>query len=114
MISNFIISINDSIVTVGKPRMFASASETKQIRIKDIQGFRKISVGSQLLKTALTIGATIGTYYAIRNNGESLSYTEQLLYSTAAGLTVRFTLSKVFPDEKVKYRIKDGWYYIVR
>ena len=112
--TNFVIGINDSIVTVGKPRVFSAPTQIKQIRIKDIEGFRKISAGSQLLKTLLTVGATVGTYYAIRNNGDNMSYTEQLLYSTAAGLTVRFSLNKIFPTDKIKYQMKDGWRSMVR
>ena len=112
--TNYLISLNNSTITIGKPRMFADATDVKKIRIDDINGFRKISAGSQLLKTVLTIGATVGTYYAIRSNGDNMSYTEQLLYSTAAGLTVRFSLNKIFPENKIKYNVKEGWQMLVR
>ncbi len=100
--SNYIIDINDSTVILGKPNIFSAPTNTKTIRIKDITGFRKISAGSMLLKTALTVGATLGTYYAIRANGDKLSSTQQILYSTGAGLVANISLKLIFPQNKIK------------
>lgn len=112
--SNTIIHINDSIIVIGKPRLFAEASDLTQIRINDITGFRKVSVGSQLLKTVLTVGATLGTYYGLRENGDKLSSTEQLLLSTGAGLITNVSLKIIFPQNKIKHKNKDGWIILVR
>jgi len=112
--SNSIIQLSDSMVVMGKPHLFADASHLTHIRIDDITGFRKVSVGSQLLKTALTVGATLGTYYGLRENGDKLSDTEQLLLSTGAGLLTNISLKLIFPQNKIKHQIKDGWIIMVR
>ncbi|TLX73029.1 hypothetical protein E9993_16330 [Labilibacter sediminis] len=111
--TNYLLELNDSTLTLGKPRMFNHPVNVRRIKIKDVTGFRKVSAGTQLLKFALTVGATLGTYYAISEN-DNLNSTEQLLYSTAAGLTTSFTLKLAFPSRKAKYKIKDGWRIMVR
>ncbi|WP_143525146.1 hypothetical protein [Labilibacter marinus] len=112
--TNNIIEVNDSTVLIGKARLFAAPTQVKEIRIEDIKGFRKISAGSLLLKTTLTVGATLGAYYAMRNYADQLSSTEEILYSTAIGLATNISLNKIFPDKKVKYKMKDGWKVFVR
>ncbi len=112
--TNYIIDVNDSTITLGKPRVFSSPKDVKEIRIKDIRGFRRISVGSQLLKMVLTVGATLGTYYAITENGDDLTNTQELLFSTGAGLAARISLNIIFPDNKIKHKVKDKWKVITR
>ncbi|MGQ1785280.1 hypothetical protein [Saccharicrinis sp. GN24d3] len=112
--SNYVLDINDSTVTIGKPRLFSEPVNKKKIRIEDIRGFRKVSAGSMLLKTALTVGATLGTYYTIRNNGDNLTSTQQLLYSTGAGLVTNLSLKLIFPDNKIKHQMKHGWKVMLR
>lgn len=112
--SNSVIEINDSMVVMGKARLFAQPQDITNIRIEDITGFRKISVGSQLLKTVLTVGATLGTYYGVREHGDRLSSTEQLLLSTGAGLLTNVSLKLIFPQNKIKNKMKDGWMILVR
>ena len=112
--SNYILDVNDSTITMGKPRVFSAPTNTKTIRLKDITGFRKISAGSMLLKTALTVGATLGTYYTIRANGDKLSSTQQILYSTGAGLIANISLKLIFPQNKIKYKTENGWEIMVR
>ena len=112
--TNYVVGVNDSTIIIGKPSLFAKPSEVKEIRIKDIQGFRKISAGSQLLKTALTIGATLGAYYGMRNNNDNLSSTQEILYSTGIGLATNISLKLIFPEKKIKYKMKDGWQTFVR
>ncbi len=112
--SNSLIQVNDSMVVMGKPRLFTDATNLTHIRIDDITGFRKVSVGSQLLKTVLTIGATLGVYYGLRENGDKLSSTEQLLLSTGAGLLTNISLKFIFPLNRIKHKTKDGWIILVR
>jgi len=112
--SNYIVDINDSSIVLGKPILFSTPKNTKIIRIKDITGFRKVSAGTLLLKSALTVGATLGTYYTLRNNGDNLSSTQHILYSTGAGLITRISLKLIFPENKVKYKTKNGWKIMVR
>ncbi|SMO60084.1 hypothetical protein SAMN06265379_103251 [Saccharicrinis carchari] len=112
--SNSLIQVNDSMIVMGKPRLFADAVDLTHIRISDITGFRKVSVGSQLLKTVLTVGATLGSYYALRNNGDKLSSTQQLLLSSGAGLLTNISLKFIFPQNRIKHKTKDGWVLLVR
>ena len=111
--TNYLLELNDSTLTLGKPRLFNDPVNMRKINIKDITGFRKVTAGTQLLKFALTVGATLGTFYAISEN-DNLNSTEQLLYSTAAGFATSFTLKLAFPSRKAKYKIKDGWRIMVR
>ncbi len=112
--ANYIVDINDTTIFLGKPNLFSAPKEIKEIRISDIRGFRKISAGSQLLKTALTVGATLGTYFAMRNYDDELSSTQQIIYSTGAGLITRVSLKLIFPDNKIKYKLKNNWKIFVR
>lgn len=106
--TNTILELNDSLLVLGKPRLLVKPIETRMINLNDITGFRKISLGSQLLKFSLSTGATLGAYYAFSDN-KDLNSTEKLLYSTAAGLATHFTIKLAFPGKKVKYKLKDGW-----
>jgi len=111
--TNYLLQINDSVLTLGQPRLFSKSINVRRVKIDDITGFRKVTAGTQLLKFTLTVGATLGMFYAIGRN-EHLNSTEQLLYSTAAGLVTSFTLKVVFPSRKVKYKIKEGWRIMAR
>lgn len=111
--TNYLLELNDSTLTLGQPRLFNDAVNVRKVNIEDITGFRKVTAGTQLLKFTLTVGATLGMFYAIGKN-DHLNSTEQLLYSTAAGLTTNFTLKLIFPSRKPKYKIKDGWRIFVR
>ncbi len=112
--SNYILELNDSTITMGKPRLFSNPINTKTIRIEDIHGFRKVSAGAMFLKSTLTIGATLGTYYAVRSHGDHLNSSQQILLSTGAGLLTSISLKLIFPDNKIKHKMKDGWKIMVR
>jgi hypothetical protein len=111
--TNYILQLNDSVIVLGKPRLFNAPADIRQVRIKDITGFRKVSEGTQLFKFLITLGGTLGSYYAFSAN-EHISTTEKLVYSTAVALGTQLTLSLVFPSKKVKYKIKDGWRIMLR
>lgn len=111
--TNNLLELNDSTLTLGQSRLFNHPVNVRKVNLDDVTGFRKVSAGTQLLKFGLTVGATLGTFYTISEN-DNLNSTQQLLYSTAAGLATSFTLKLVFPARKAKYRIKDGWRIIVR
>jgi hypothetical protein len=106
--TNTIVELNDSLLILGKPRLLGKPLERREIRLNDITGFRKISAGSQLLKFALSTGATLGAYYTFSDN-QNLTSTEKLLFSTATGLATHFTIKLAFPGKKIKYKLKDGW-----
>ncbi len=105
---NYILSVNDSSVVLGKSRLFRGPLERREIRLQDITGVRKVSVGSQLLKFALTSVATIGSYYALSDMND-INTTERLLYSTGIGLTTNFAIKLAFPTKKVKYKLNKNW-----
>lgn len=111
--TNYLLELNDSTLTLGQPRLFNNAVNLRKVNIEDITGFRKVTAGTQLLKFTLTVGATLGMFYAIGKN-DHLSSTQQLLYSTAAGFATSFTLKMIFPSRKAKYKIKEGWKIMVR
>jgi hypothetical protein len=111
--TNYILQLNDSLIVLGKPRLFREPANVRQVRLTDISGFRKVSGGSQLFKFAITLGGTLGSYYAFSAN-EHISTTEKLVYSTAVALCTQLTLRLVFPSKKVKYKIKDGWRIMLR
>ncbi len=111
--TNNLMSCNDSIIILAQPRMFAQPLNPRKIKLEDITGFRKVSVGSQLLKFGITLGVTLGTFFTISNN-DQFSSTEQLIYSSAAGLATNYGLKLIFPMNRVKYKLKDGWKIMIR
>ncbi|WP_282037572.1 hypothetical protein [Saccharicrinis aurantiacus] len=106
--TNTIIEISDSTVVLAKPRIFNGPTQHHSIMLNDITGFRKVSAGSQLLKTAIILGVTVGSYFAISNN-DNFSNTEQVVYATAIGLGTTYGLKLIFPMNRPKYFFKDGW-----
>ncbi len=106
--SNYLLQLNDSSLVIGKPRLIGKPTEIREIRVEDITGFRKISSGSQFLKMALTVGATLGSYYAFSDN-DHLTSTQRLYLSVGTGLITNFSIKLIFPTKKVKHKLKDGW-----
>ncbi len=105
---NYLMSINDSSVILGKSRIFGAPIEKREIRLEDITGVRKVSVGSQFLKFAITTAAAIGSYYVF-SDMENVNTTEKLLYSTGLGLTTNFMIKLAFPTHKIKYKLNKNW-----
>ncbi len=110
--NNTLLNLNDTSVVLGKYHLFGKATDLRIIKTEDITGFRKVSAGSQILKTVLALGVTLGSYYAFSDN-ENLNSTERLAYSLGTGLVTTALLKIVFPANKVKYKMKDGWKIIV-
>ncbi len=111
--TNTLLQLNDSSIVLGKYRLFGAPTNKRIIKTEDITGFRKISVGSQFLKTFLTLGVTLGSYYAFSNR-ENLNSTQRLAYSLGTGIVTTVLLKVIFPIKKVKYKLKDGWKMIVQ
>ncbi len=111
--TNYLISCTDTTITLAQPRMFASPANQRTIRLKDITGFRKVSTGSQLLKFGITLGVTLTTFFTISNNN-NFGSGERIIYSTAAGLATNYGLKLIFPMNRVKYHLKDGWRIMIR
>ncbi len=105
---NYLMSINDSSVILGKARLLGAPVEKREIRLKDITGVRKVSVGSQFLKFAITTAAAIGSYYVF-SDMDNVNTTEKLLYSTGLGITTNFVIKLAFPSNKIKYKLNKNW-----
>ncbi len=105
---NYMIGLNDSSVILGKARLFGAPIEKREIKLKDITGVRKISVGFQFLKVALTTAATLGSYYLF-SDMKDINTTEKLIYSTGLGLSVHFAIKLAFPTKRVKYKLDKNW-----
>ena len=105
---NYMMNLNDSSLILSKVKLLGSPTERKEIMLKDITGFRKVSVGSQFLKFALTTAATLGSYYAFSDKG-SLNSTERLLYSTGVGLVTHFGIKLAFPTKRIRYKMNKNW-----
>jgi len=105
---NYMLSINDSSVILGKSRVFGGPIEKREIRIADLTGVRKVSAGSQFLKFAITTAAAIGSYYVF-SDMKNVNTTEKLLYSTGLGLTTNFMIKLAFPTKKIKYKLDKNW-----
>ncbi len=105
---NYLLSVNDSSVTLGKARLFGGPVDNREIRIEDITGVRKVSIGSQFLKFALTTSAALGSYYFF-SNMDNINNTEKLIYSTGLGLTSNFVIKLAFPINKVKHKLNKNW-----
>ncbi|MDB4334748.1 hypothetical protein OAA06_00155 [bacterium] len=105
---NSVTTINDSILMLGKPQLFGAPKNQRVINLGDIQGFRKKSAGTELLKTLCLAGITVGTYYSISQN-DNLSEGEQILYSLGVGIGTKIVLELAFPTKKAKHFMKNGW-----
>jgi|688.fasta_scaffold109380_3 hypothetical protein len=82
----------------------------KVIRLEDIKGFRRITLGRTTLKTLLKIGVVVGTYFFIYELSQNGSFTAGEIFAISAGVGIGGTLliNTLLP-ENVKYYMKDGW-----
>jgi hypothetical protein len=116
--SNTVTDITDSTITLGVDLSFwfpnkkpnSSTNQYKIIRLSDITHFRKRSMGGELLKNAMQIGAALGSIYLLSDLyiNSSTSRSNAILISAGVGVALNFTVKMIFP-ENAKYRMKDGW-----
>lgn len=106
--NNSLVSITDSSIILGKSKLIGGITERREIKIDDITGFRKISAGRMILKSILTVATTLGSYYTFSDN-TNMNATERLILSTATGIGTRISINLLFPDKKIKYKVKNGW-----
>lgn len=106
--------ITDSTITIGlKDGLLGSSKKGKQnyktIAIKDIQGFRRMTLGRQLAKTAFTIGGVVGSFYLLRGvYSSNLSNWSSFAISLGVGLGLYELNALIFP-ENIKYFMDEGW-----
>jgi hypothetical protein len=113
-----VTQITDSTITLGsdfsgtpfatKPGKIAGLSY-KTIRITDIEGFRRMTVGRQLARSGVNIIGIVGSYYLLRNVYTSnISGTGAFFISLGTGLGIVGITKLLFP-ENIKYYMEDGW-----
>jgi hypothetical protein len=116
--SNTVTGITDSTITLGVDLSFwfpnkkpnATTNNYKIILLKDITHFRKRSIGGELVKNTMQIGAAIGSVYLLSDlyRSSNVSRSSAVFISIGAGLLLNLTAKIIFP-ENAKYRIQDGW-----
>ena len=122
-VKNVVTAITDSTITLGVEMEkfgFLGTSNSrlvpphKIIRIKDITAFRKMTVARQLVKSACTIGAVLGSYFLLYDlyNSPSVSRGGAFFISIGVGVGSSLLFNALFP-ENVKYRLPDGWQVVV-
>jgi hypothetical protein len=110
--STLVLGLNYSRFNIKSVNKGPLVNMHKIVKLQDIQGFRRMTLGRQLLKSGLSIGAVIGSYtflYRISNNS---NYTpgEVLLISIGVAFGSKILLDKIMP-ENTKFEMKDGWTY---
>ncbi len=116
--SNTVTEITDSTITLGadmrqwfpnqKPK--ASTNNYKIIYLKDITHFRKRSLGLDITKNLIQIGATIGAVFLLSDlyRNTNVSNTNAILISFGVGITLNLATKLVFP-ENAKNSMSNGW-----
>lgn len=116
-VREIITQITDSTVTVGYAKQIKPGKRPnricKTIYLRDITGFRKMSVGRLLAKSALSVGSVFGSYYMIRGlYTSSIASGYSIIASFGIGLAVIELNELIFP-ENIKYYTEDDWQLIV-
>lgn len=114
-----VTQITDSTITLGldmtsflpnrKPGQTIS-SKHKIIRIEDIIGFRRMTLGRQWAKIGVNIAGIVGSFYLLHGvyNNSSISNGGAFLISLGTGFAILGVGQLLFP-ENIKYYFKDGW-----
>lgn len=110
-----IYAISDSSVFLGIPsklleKVTNESQFIKEIRYRDIIGFRKIGLGRQILKNTLTLGSAVGSIYLMNQlyRKNQISDIGKIGISLGVGIGINQLLNFVFP-ESPNIWTKDGW-----
>jgi hypothetical protein len=116
---NNVTDVTDSTITLGidmteyfpnkKPGQFARIPY-KIIRIEDIIGFRRITLGRQWAKAGVSLAGIVGSFYLLHGvyNNSAISNTGAFFISLGTGFALIGLNHALFP-ENIKYYMKDGW-----
>jgi hypothetical protein len=111
-----LLEIKDSSFVIGmysfsEGSFFEKENPYKEINFKDVQAFRRRSIGGSISKSLLGLGAAVGSILVLDqlNENRNNSTLANLGISLGVGLSINFGLNLLFPD-KPKYQIKEGWY----
>jgi hypothetical protein len=106
--------ITDSTIVLGTNRsskLFgkSDAPSAKTIRISDILGFRRMTVGRQLAQAGVSIAGVVGSYILIRNlYASNINPTGAFFISLGTGYGIIGITRLLFP-ENIKYHMEEGW-----
>ena len=118
--SQDIFAITDSSVFLGtdtrflhpglKEKFEKNGPTYKEILLKDLIKFRRISIGRKLLKQTLKLGTAVGTFYLISDmiENNNLKRGQQFLISLGIGIGVTYLVNLALP-ENPKYEVNNGW-----
>ncbi len=97
--------------TFGSPGMMRSLGIVhKEIMLKDITAFRRMSQARGMLKSTLSMCAALGTIYLLNNfyQNNQFSTLARIGISLGVGLGTNYAVNLCLP-EKPKYKMMDGW-----
>lgn len=118
-VSHIVSEITDSTITIGtdmsslfpnrKPGSFIRSTH-KVIRIEDIIGFRRMTLGRQWAKAGVSVAGIVGSFYLLHGvyNNASISNAGAFFISLGTGFALLGVNQLLFP-ENIKYYFKDGW-----
>ncbi|MCU0441427.1 MAG: hypothetical protein MUE96_03440 [Bacteroidia bacterium] len=118
--NQLVTDINDSTITLGFDHGLSHKNQRqlgkklraahKTIRIADIIGFRRITIGRQLAKSAVNIGLLVGSVLLLQSvyNTPNLNATADFFISMGIGFSV-FGIQHIVLPENIKHYMADGW-----
>jgi hypothetical protein len=81
----------------------------KVIRITDIVGFRRMTLGRQIAKLTFSIAGIVGSFYILNGvYSSNISNFNAFMISLGAGFGILGLNHLIFP-ENIKYYFSDGW-----
>ncbi len=82
----------------------------KEILLRDVVAFRRISPGRNLLKSSLSLGSALGAIFLLNSLYQSNQFSTGFKFgiSLGIGLGTNFLINQLLP-ETPKYKMIDGW-----
>ena len=113
---NTLTEIKDSSFVLGMPASVLNPNQSsqelqhKEIRYADVIAFRRIGLGRVMLKTSLSLSATIGTIILLKNlyAQNKVSDLGKIGISIGVGLGLNALINMAMPD-KPNHKMKEGW-----
>jgi hypothetical protein len=113
-----VTEITDSTIVLGVDitRIFPNSKPGKNnrltykvISIKDIKGFRRMTIGRQLAKSSFNIAGVVGSFYLLHGIYSSdISNFSSFAISVGVGVGLYGINNLIFP-ENIKYYMQEGW-----
>ncbi len=113
-----VTDITDSTITLGVDvsRIFSNSKPGKNnqftyktISIRDIKGFRRMTLGRQMAKLSFNVAGVVGSFYFLKGVYSSdMSNFSTFAISLGVGLGLYGINNLLFP-ENIKYYMDEGW-----